>query len=325
MKSHEVDYAAYFISGYFSMSTALSAELTTPPLIGIYLKLTAVAFVWGGTFVAGHSLMQTLPPITAATARFFVAVILLIAWAYKTEGGLPKLTAQQLLVTFCLGATGVFLYNLCFFAALSTLPAGRTALLVSLNPITTALILGLLFGERLGITRWLGITLAFIGAAIIVTQGDLSGAAHDLSSAFGQGEIYMLCAVMSWATYTIIGRYALKGLSALVATTYAALWGLLLLTVVMLLNPPQIDFNQLSWLSVGAVIYLGAFGTVICFVWYYQGVKAIGASRTVVFTNLVPVFGVLLAMLLLGEPILLSMLLGGALVIGGVTLTNRSS
>jgi drug/metabolite transporter (DMT)-like permease len=324
MKLHEADYAAYFISGYFSMTMPASAALTTPPLIGIYLKLTAVAFVWGGTFVAGHSLMETLPPIAAAAARFFVAVILLIAWAYKTEGGLPKLTKQQLLVTFCLGATGVFLYNLCFFAALSTLPAGRTALLVSLNPIITALILGLLFGERLGMTRWMGIALAFIGAAIIVTQGDLSGAVKNLSSAFGQGEVYMLCAVMSWATYTIIGRYALKGLSALVATTYAALWGLLLLSVAMLLNPPKIDFNQLSWLSAGAVIYLGAFGTVICFVWYYQGVKAIGASRTVVFTNLVPVFGVLLAMLLLGEPILLSMLLGGALVIGGVTLTNRS-
>lgn len=307
------------------MTTSAPTSLPTPSDMSIYLKLTVVAFVWGGTFIAGHSLMEVLPPIAAATARFGVAALLLIAWAYKTEGGLPKLSTQQLLVTFALGATGVFLYNLCFFAALSLLPAGRTALLVSLNPIMTALMLGLLFGERLGLIRWMGIALAFVGAAIIVTRGDLSAAAHDLSSAFGQGEVYMMCAVMSWAAYTIIGRYALKGLSAIAATTYAALWGLLLLIGTMLFNPPQIDIHKISWLSLGAVIYLGAFGTVICFVWYYQGVKAIGPSRTAIFNNLVPVFGVLLAMLLLGEPLLISMVLGGTLVVAGVTLTNRSA
>lgn len=304
-----------------------SAPITLPDQsdMRIYLKLTVVAFIWGGTFIAGHALMETLPPVVAATARFGVAALLLIAWAYKTEGGLPKLSAQQLLVTFALGATGVFLYNLCFFAALSLLPAGRTALLVSLNPIMTALMLGLLFGERLGLIRWMGITLAFIGAAIIVTRGDLSAATYDLSSAFGQGEVYMICAVISWAAYTIIGRYALKGLSAIAATTYAAMWGLLLLIITLLFDPPQIDIHKLSWLSAGAVIYLGAFGTVICFVWYYQGVKAIGPSRTAIFNNLVPVFGVLLAMLLLGEPLLISMVIGGALVVAGVTLTNRST
>ncbi|WP_293266845.1 DMT family transporter [Neptunomonas sp.] len=307
------------------MTTPSPAMLTTPSLIRIYLKLTTVAFVWGGTFIAGHSLMETLPPITAATARFIVAAVLLIAWVYKTEGGLPRLTTQQLLVTFFLGASGVFLYNVFFFEALSSLPAGRTALLVSLNPIITALVLGLLFGERLGVIRWLGIILAFVGAAIIITRGNLLAAAHDLSNVFGQGEIYMMCAVISWATYTIIGRYALKGLSPLAATTYATLWGLFLLMGTTLLFPPEPDFNQLSLLSIGSVIYLGAFGTVICFVWYYQGIKAIGPSRTAIFTNLVPVFGVLLAMLLLGEPILISMLLGGVLVILGVTMTNHSN
>lgn len=305
--------------------TTSPIALSAPPDIRIYLKLTAVAFFWGGTFIAGHSLMGALPPVAAATARFGVAAFLLIAWAYKTEGGLPRLNAQQLLVTFALGATGVFLYNLCFFAALSLLPAGRTALLVSLNPIMTALMLGLVFGERLGLIRWLGIALAFVGAAIIVTRGDLTAAVYDLSSTFGQGEVYMICAVMSWAAYTIIGRYALKGLSPIAATTYAALWGLVLLTITLLLDPPDIDIHKISWLSVTAVFYLGAIGTVICFVWYYQGVKAIGASRTAIFNNLVPVFGVLLAMLLLGEPLLISMVIGGTLVIAGVTLTNRSS
>ena len=70
-------------------------------------------------------------------------------------------------------------------------------------------------------------------------------------------------------------------------------------------------------------MYLGAFGTVIGFVWYYEGVKAIGPARTAVFNNLVPVFGITLGAVLLGEPVLLSMIVGGLLVIAGVSLTNR--
>ncbi|HEX4917841.1 MAG TPA: DMT family transporter, partial [Limnobacter sp.] len=72
-----------------------------------------------------------------------------------------------------------------------------------------------------------------------------------------------------------------------------------------------------------ALLYLGAFGTVVAFVWYYEGVRAVGPSRTAVFTNLVPVFGVVLAAVMLGESILLSMLIGGAVTVAGVMLTNR--
>ena len=64
------------------------------------------------------------------------------------------------------------------------------------------------------------------------------------------------------------------------------------------------------------------FGTVIGFIWYYEGVKAIGPSRAAVFNNLVPVSGVLLAALVLGEPVLMSMVVGAVLVIGGVTMAN---
>lgn len=76
------------------------------------------------------------------------------------------------------------------------------------------------------------------------------------------------------------------------------------------------------WAAIG---YLGVFGTVIGFVWYYEGVKAIGPSRTAVFNNLVPVFGIVLAAGLLGESVLASMLVGGAVTIAGVVMTNRQT
>jgi drug/metabolite transporter (DMT)-like permease len=88
---------------------------------------------------------------------------------------------------------------------------------------------------------------------------------------------------------------------------------------------------QLSGLSVAdltgpvvlSVLYLGVLGTAVAFVWYYQAVQRLGAARTVIFNNLVPVFGASFGVLLLGEPLLPSMLLGGAIAVAGVMLVSR--
>jgi drug/metabolite transporter (DMT)-like permease len=72
------------------------------------------------------------------------------------------------------------------------------------------------------------------------------------------------------------------------------------------------------------ILYLGLFGTVLGFVWYYEGIRQIGPSRAAVFINVVPVSGVFFGWWLLGEPVNGSLLAGGALVLAGVALTNRS-
>jgi drug/metabolite transporter (DMT)-like permease len=289
----------------------------------VYAKLVLVTLFWGGTFIAGRIAAHALPVLSAAALRFAVAAALLLAVAWVKEGGLPRLSGKQIGATAALGLTGIFLYNLCFFGALGTMPAGRAALFVALNPIVTALAAALLLRERLHLWKWAGIALAFCGAAVVITRGDPLGALHDVKQSLGSGELLMLCAISSWAAYTLIGRAALKGLSPVAATTYAALWGLLFLVIGAAGDLAAMDWRAIGWqvwLSIG---YLGAFGTVLGFVWYYEGVKAIGASRTAVFNNLVPVFGISLGALLLGEQVLASMVAGGVLVAAGVTLTNR--
>ncbi len=311
-----------------SMPAAFAAPRPAhAPLVAplVYIKLVFVALFWGGTFIAGRIVAQALPALTAASGRFAVAVALLLVLARKVEGGLPRLSRTQLLTTAALGFTGIFLYNLCFLAALARMPAGRTALFVALNPIVTALASALLLRERLGRVKWLGIAIAFAGTAVIITRGDPLGALHDIGKSLGAGELLMFCAISCWAAYTLIGRAALRGLTPIAATTYAGLWGLAFLASGAAFEFPSIHFAALTWRVWASIAYLGVFGTVLGFVWYYEGVKAIGPSRTAVFNNLVPVFGIALAALLLDEPVLASMLVGGALAIAGVFLTNRQS
>jgi drug/metabolite transporter (DMT)-like permease len=290
-----------------------------------YIKLVLCAFFWGATFIAGRIAVQSMPPLTVATGRFFVASLILLVIAYRVEGGLPKLTPQQLWVTLLLGLTGVSIYNVFFFGALERMPAGKTALLVALSPIMTAVTVALILKEKLGLYRWGGIALALIGTLTIVTQGDILGATQSLLHSFGWGELLMLGAIISWVSYTVISRFALRGLSPIAATTYASLWGGLVLGLAALTEIDTLRPEMLNWSNFLTIFYLGTFGSAIAFIWYNEGVKMIGPARTVVFTNLVPVFGLLLGYLILDEPIYLSMVLGGAIVIAGVTLTNQAN
>lgn len=287
------------------------------------LKLVLTALFWGGTFIAGRVLAQAMPLMTAAAGRFAVAAVLLVAVAVRFEGGLPRLNRWQALITAALGLTGIFLYNVFFLGALARIPAGRTALFVSLTPIMTALLASAVFGERLGWRAWLGICVALVGAAIVITRGDPAGAVSDIGSSFGLGETMMMLAVASWAAYTLISRKAMESLSPIAATTYATLWGLAFLAMGAAGEVGSIPWMSLGWQAWAAIIYLGAIGTVLGFIWYYEGIRAVGPSRTAVFTNLVPAFGVMLSAVLLGEDILASMLVGGAISVVGVTLANR--
>lgn len=290
----------------------------------IYAKLTVVALLWGGTFVAGRLAAVEISPLVAATARFGLASLALILLLWKTEGGLPRLTWRQVVLVTMLGVFGVCLYNLFFFAALAEMPASRTALFVAFNPIAVALAGGVMARQFIPCQQASGIGIALFGALIVISRGDIAGLIENVSQSFGSGEVYMIGAVGSWAGYTILGRAALGAMSPLAATTWAAMVGFLLLALHLVFVGPVTSVGMPSWNGILAIFYLALGGTVLPFVWYYQGVRELGMERTAVFTNLVPLFGVMLGALLLQETVGVAMMLGGALVVIGVYLTNRS-
>lgn len=285
-----------------------------------YARLIAVPAIWGGTFVAGKVVVAVLGPMMGSFARYVVACVALLIAAFVVEGGLPKLSRQQWLATFILGALGVCAYNLFFMASLERLPGSRAALIIALNPVITITISALVLKERLSARRWSGVVIALLGVWIVISHGDIASIA---SAGLGAGELFMLAAVTSWALYTIIGRKVLVGLTPLAATNYAALWGTLMLACAAAPGFPELTLGQFDWNIVAALLYLGVCGTALAFVWYYMSVKKFGTAVTSVFNNLVPVFGVLISVILLGEHLLMSMLIGGAIAIVGVMMVSR--
>ncbi|NTW37942.1 MAG: DMT family transporter [Syntrophobacteraceae bacterium] len=199
------------------------------------------------------------------------------------------------------------------------IPAKRESLIIAPNPAFIALASTLVYGERLRLMNGMGILASVCGAALVVSRGDPAL----LAANFGWGELFILGCVASWVTYSLIGKSVMQALSPLLAVTYACVLGMGALLVPALSEGLATSAPHYSGAVWGSIFYLGLFGSAIGFIWYYEGVQAIGPSRAGVFINFVPLSAILLAYLLLQEPIDVSLAIGACLIIAGVTLTNR--
>jgi drug/metabolite transporter (DMT)-like permease len=261
-----------------------------------------------------------MDPWLAAFLRFVVASAFLVVFLSTLESGPLKIPRRQILPVIALGLSGIFAYNLFFFSGLKTVPAGRASLIVACNPVFIAIFSALFFRERMTVLKVLGIMLSLAGASVVIGKGD---PAKLLQGSLGIGELYIFGCVMSWVAYSLIGKYTLRDLSPLASVTYACVIGALCLAAPGISEALSRSLGSYSWSAWISIVYLGLFGSALGFLWYYQGIKAIGPSRAGVFINIVPISSVGLAFLFLNETIDLSLVLGAILVIAGVFLTNR--
>lgn len=286
----------------------------------VYFKLLLTAVFWGGTFIAARVVAQNVGPFSAAFLRFAVASVFLVFITRRLEGKLPIPRKHQIIPVVLLGLTGAFAYNFFFFSGLKTIPASRASLIIATNPIFIALFASILFGEKLKLINGAGIFMCATGAVIVISKGNPW---IILQGGLGAGELYILGCVASWVCYSLIGKFAMKDMSPIGAVTYSCIIGAVTLFPPAYLEGLNNDFVQYAASDWFGIFYLGFFGSVLGFTWFYQGINTIGASRAAIFINFVPISAVILAFFILGETLDRSLVVGAALVISGAYLTNK--
>jgi drug/metabolite transporter (DMT)-like permease len=293
----------------------------------VHLKLLGMAALWGASWPAGRVVAQALPPLAASAWRFVLAVALFALWWHLSRvspQGLRALSARQWTGLAAAGAVGVFGYAAFFMLGLQQVPASRAALIVTVNPVFTALIAAWWFRERFNATIAAGMATATLGAMVVLTQGEPW---RLFAGAIGTGEWLLIGCVASWVAYTLMGRRLLVGIDALTTTTVTAAVGGLLLAATSLavegpaglaapLGAPPSVWLALAFLAVGA--------TVLAYAWYFEGVAALGAGGAAAYISLVPVFGVATSAIWLGEPIDAPLIVGGAMAVGGMLVMHRA-
>ena len=288
----------------------------------VHLKLLGMAVLWGASWPMGRMLGQSLPPLTGGAVRFVLASVLLLGWLFARSrfATLAALSAaRQWLGLTAAASVGVCGYAVFFMLGLQTMPAGKAAVVVAVNPVLTLLLATWFFGERLNAKILAGMLLAVGGAIMVVTQGQPLTV---LSGGIKAGEWLIFGCVVCWAAYTLIGRAVLHGIDALTVTTATSFIGALMLSAVALwmdgmpfeaiVAMDGHGWTALAWLVIGA--------TVLAYAWYFEGVKTLGAGSAAAYITLVPIFGVLSSAWFLGEQLHISLVAGCAAAVGGMTL-----
>ena len=277
-----------------------------------------MAVCFGGTWPAGKLAVEEVGPFTVAAVRFTIATVLLALWAGWRHGPLRAPGWSNLPLVLAMGATAVAGYNVLFLYGLELAPASDGAVIVpGFAPVFTVLLGWAVLREGVSRSAVAGLVLAFVGLVVVVEPGGevepdrVAGAALFVAGAF------------CWAIYLLSGRPAIARFGAVTSTLYATATGTVMLIPFSLAERGWRDLGQAEadgWLP---MIYLAVFGTVLAFVFFYEGVSRIGPARAAAFAMLVPIFGVLASVVLLGEELGVGLVVGGAAIVGGLWLIQR--
>ncbi len=273
--------------------------------------------------VIGRGLHDTAPPIGLAFWRWTVAVVLMVPLVW---GRLPETLPVYrrswkvfvLLAFLMIGSTTLFLVTLQFTTAMNV------SLINALQPTVTVLLSWVIFRRQLGSLQGLGILLGLLGVMVTVSRGSWQMVS---SLSFNAADLVALVSVAGLAGYAISLRYLPKGLGPVDILFGIAVVGCLLLLpafVIETLVVKPVPFNRGT---VSGVLVMGLFGTLVGNLGWNTGNRILGPNRASIFVNLIPVFGILMAVLLLDERLEPYHLLGLAAVSAGIwfVLSHRES
>ena len=280
----------------------------------VYLLVTVATFFWGSNFVLAGPVMADLPPLWAAALRFLIGATAMLALAFWRREPLWGPLRRNPGAYLSLGVAGVGCFNLLFFYALKSTSPANAALIMATNPLVTTLLAGFMLGERPNARHLAALPLALIGVVVVISGGSLVRL-EGLQVA--HGDLLMLGADVVWALYNVFGRRWMPAASAVANTTLIMSAGAILLFVVALSDGGGVALP--GGKAVAALLTMALGGTVLAYLFWNTGIAHLGAGRTSLFLNLVPVFAMLVDAMAGTRPSG-AQLSGGLLVIGGVTL-----
>ena len=285
-----------------------------------YVILTLSALCFGGTWVAGEVAVAGLPPLTIASVRFLIASVLLYGWARMQNIPRPRITARDLPLILTLGASAIAIYNVLFLYGLRLAPASDGAIIVpGFAPVFTVLLAWPVLRERIG--PWVVAGFAVALAGLIMVMAPTGGGAQASNRLLG--DVFFVLGALCWGIYAVAGKTATTRFTPVTSTLYGTVAGTLMLLPFGIAErgwEPLAAAPAVSW---AGLLYLATFGTVFAFVFFYEGVKRIGAGPASAFAFLVPVIGVVSSVLLLDERLTGMMVAGSVLVLVGLWLVER--
>lgn len=284
-----------------------------------YLLMTLATLFWGAAFIAGKIGVGEFSPVTITFFRFLFATIIVFIVVLR-RGENWKIHKEDWLVMIALGVIGMVGYHIMFFNALKYTSATNASIIAATNPLITAILASIFINEKLSIKKIGIILLGLLGVVLTITNWDLKVL---MAFDFNKGDIMMVIGITGWAVYTIIAKKAMNKFNPLILTLYSFFVCVL---VLMPFAMRDIYLGGLSnvtskgWLS---VIYMAVFPTAIGYLVQQYAIDQIGPTKSSMFSNLVPVFSIIFAMIILKEEMSVLKLISAGIIILSVYLNSK--
>lgn len=297
-----------------------SARQRARRLVSPYLLLTLTPLFWSVNWILGRALHQDIPPMAMTFFRWLFAVVILAPFALPhvlRQWPLIRANRTRLLV---LGIVGIGSHNALAYLGLNYTTATNGVILNSFIPVMIIAIAWIFLRQRLTGTQLAGVAISLAGVLAILSGGSLEAlAAFRLNG----GDLLVILSMAMWSTYTILLRWRPPGLHTLsFLFTIAAIGDAFMLP--FWLGEQALGYHMTwSWQGFAALLSVALFSSVLAYLFWNRGVAEVGPQVAGLFVHLMPVFGVLLAWLFLGERLALFHVAGIGLILAGIGITSR--
>ncbi|MFK7770909.1 MAG: DMT family transporter [Saprospiraceae bacterium] len=288
----------------------------------ITLLVIFTMLFWAVNFHMAKIALKYYSPMAVAAIRFFFGVLVLfpIMWVQYKSPKLPaRFSKTDWWYIFLTGFFGFFLTIHFFNKGLTTTSAINSSLIIATSTILTALLAFFWMGKKLVKLQWLAILISFLGVAIILVKGDL---AQLLDLEIAEGDFYILMMAIVFSISQVLIEKNLSHVDSIVTTSFASLIALVLFILSSLpeLISTEVPTDFSFW---GSILFMGILGTGVAYAFFYKGVVVLGATKSSLYMNLIPLFTVLTAFPF-GEIVTPIQLVGGGVIIFGLLIFGWS-
>lgn len=289
--------------------------MTRPrPQTTAYCMLALVMLLWAGNSITGRAVRDDIPPLFLALLRWTGALLVILPFAARHVLADRIVIARHWPVILLLGLLGVAAFNGFLYSGLRYTTASNGMLLQAAIPALVLLVDFLVFRARAALGAILGVALSTLGVVVIVFQGKL-GALSQV--AFNRGDALILCGVVAWAFYTSLLRLRPKlHAQSFLAVTFTI--GVLAMAPLAAMEWHEIAAMDWTPRVFAAVVYVALLPSVVAYALFNAAVATLGPASAGQAITLMPLFGALLAALILGEQLHGHHFAGMALILGGI-------
>lgn len=266
-----------------------------------YLLLSLTTLFWAGNFVLGRSMHLVVSPIVMAEMRWLLALLIISPFLLPKLKKNKALILQNWPILILLSVLSVACFNTFIYLGLTITTATNATILQSVIPIVILILSAFWLKEAVSKQQWLGVFISLSGVLILITKGDLSSL---LEYSINQGDIYVLIAVIFWATYSILLRYRPAELDGFTFFGITVLVGSIALLPFSLIEyyyySPVIVWQKSTLLT---ILYMAIFPSILAYIFWNKGVSELGAAKAGLFIHLMPCFGLILSSFFLNEKV----------------------